>query len=129
MTCVWNALLAGIPKELFNSSIFQPIQLVEYLKQNNRRTDHIKFNGIVLSEKQKDENFEAVASFDTSSIYGGYYCSFEDPFLFLVAELFQINIRHTYNGYNAEYRYNDLEGSLLYLQSSSSHMNFVVFKK
>lgn len=127
MTCVWSALLSGIPRDVFGSvRISQPKDLVEYLKNHNVRTDHVKFNGSVLSDKRKDENYEAIGYFDVRSIYGGYFCAFEDPFLFLVSEIFGINIRHVFNGHVAEY---EVGGDRwIHLRSSMSHMNFVCVK-
>lgn len=132
MTCFWNSLIAGIPKDFYQSGrIFQPIQLVEYLKSNNRKSEHVKFNGSFLSEQRKQENVEAISCFHSDSIYGGYFCAFEEPFLFLVSEIFKINIRHVYNGHVAEYIYEEdgvKSNRCIHLQSSRSHMNFVCFK-
>lgn len=132
MTCVWNALLMGIPKDSYQDGkhITQPLQLVEYLKKYNCKTIHVKINGCLLSDKRIAENLEAVSSFNSSSIYGGYFCAFEDPFLFLVCELFKLNIKHTINGHVAEYIYYDGVQSIkwIHLSSSSSHMNFIAFK-
>jgi hypothetical protein len=127
MTCVWNALLAGIPRDVFrNVHISQPRDLVEFLKNHNLKTDRVKFNGSLLSEKRKEENFEAIKEFDVNSIYGGYFCSFEDPFLFLVCEIFGINIHHVFNGHVGDY---DVGGDRwIHLRSSASHMNFVCLK-
>ena len=130
MTCVWNALLSGIPRNVIRQeNIRQPRDLVEYLKKHNVKTNQVKFNGSFLSEKRKEENFEAVAGFDSGSIYGGYFCSFEDPFLFLVAELFQINIHHLFNGHVADYEVGgNGVNQWMHLRSSASHMNFVCVK-
>lgn len=130
MTCFWNSLLSGIPKDLFlEHSISQPIHLVVYLKKYNLKTDHVKFNGVFLSEKRKDENFEAISSFQSNSIYGGYFCAFEEPFLFLVCELFKINIHHNYNGYIAHYIYDGITpNKCIYLRSNTRHMQFICLK-
>jgi hypothetical protein len=132
MTCVWNALLLGIPKDLYGGeNITQPIELVEYLKKHNCQTIHVKINGSLLSDKRMTENFEAISSFNSSSIYKGYLCAFEDPFLFLVCQIFKLNIRHIINGYVSEYIYNDgiQSKKWIHLSSSSGHMNFIMFKK
>jgi len=128
MTCVWTALLSGIPRDVFgNVRISQPRELVEFLKNHNVKTDHVKFNGSELSEKRKEENYEAIKCFDLESIYGGYFCSFEDPFLFLVSELSKISIRHVFNGHVADYIYGN-ENRCIHLRSSASHMNFVCLR-
>jgi hypothetical protein len=132
MTCVWNALLLGIPKDLYRdgNNITQPLQLVEYLKKHNCQTNHVKINGCFLSDKRITENLEAISSFNSSSIYKGYLCAFEDPFLFLVSQLFKLNIKHSINGHIAEYIYHDGVQSMkwIHLSSSSSHMNFIMFR-
>jgi hypothetical protein len=138
MTCFWNSIISGLQRvkdlpcisqssirDLYHR-IHQPNQFVQYLKNNNIKSDHVKFNGQFLSQKRKDENFEAISSFDVNSIYHGYFCAFEEPFLFLVCELFKINIFHTYNGHNAHYIYDGVNNNIcIHLSSNSSHMNFV----
>jgi len=140
MTCFWNSILCGLnrvkdiscisqslSRELFDNRLLQqPIQLVDYLKRHNIKTDHVRFNGEFLNQKRKDENFEAISVFDSSSIYRGYLCAFEEPFLFLICELFKINIRHNYNGHYGHYSYDGIPSNrCIHLRSNMSHMNFI----
>ena len=73
-------------------------ELVVLLKHFNRKTPCVRWNGTVLSAKQMEENREHIQDFDSNSIYGGYDCSICDPFLLLVTDLFDIEIRHRYLG-------------------------------
>jgi hypothetical protein len=126
MTCFWNSLLHGIPKDSYDEGtmISRPIELVEYLKKRNCKTDHVRLNGVLLNEMRKSENMEAISCLDSNSIYHGYLCAFEEPFLFLVCELCKINIHHNYNGHIAHYIYEGTQ-RCMYLQSNPGHMNFL----
>jgi hypothetical protein len=124
MTCFWNAVLHGIPKELYEDQIHHnPMSLVMYLKARNRKTDEIKICGQLLNEQRKEENVEAIRCFDQNSIYHGYFCSTEDPFLFLIAEVFQISIYHTFLGKMFDYVHPHPKLKL-FIHSNHGHMSF-----
>ena len=107
MTCFWDGILHHLKEEDFqrvfqiskpNNKIF-----VKLLKDNLRKTKNIKWNGESLTDQQLKENFAHIKDFDENSIQGGYLCSTCDPFLFLVSELFNVNINHNYCGYLMKY--------------------------
>jgi hypothetical protein len=125
MTCFWDSLLHGIPRDFFEDRIqHHPTSLVMYLKARNRKTDQIKICGLLLSDQRKEENYEAIKAFDQNSIRNGYLCSAEDPFLFLVAEVFQINIYHTFLGKMFDYVHPNPRLKI-HLSSRTGHMSFV----
>lgn len=127
MTCVWNGLLKAIPigsfKIIDNGIIRKPnaYDLVTLLKQNNKRQEDVSWNGTKLTEKEIEENFEAVKCFNRNSIQGGYLCSTCDSFLCLVCQLFKINIRHNYNGHIMNYQYKDGNVRTIRVQSNRGH--------
>jgi hypothetical protein len=137
MTCFWDALIAGLPVELFQLDTqigassrprrMDPMTFVSFLQSKNKETPHVQINKEFLSKQRQEENFEAVRIYDKKTMYDGYWCAAEDPFLFFVAELFQINIHHNFCGHTFIYSYvNPLvaQSKTLYLHSSNGHMSF-----
>lgn len=134
MTCVWNSLIQGIPINQFNNHNFtkkpNPTQFTQYLKdQNTKNTskvpyrDNIIVNGKNLTNKEKEENFEAIKNFNVGSIGGGYFCSTGDPFLIITGEIFQCSIHHNYNNHLIKYNHSNPKFTIC-VNSSSSHMSF-----
>lgn len=132
MTCFWNAILQGLPLELFsekfNIKYRKPNEkeFICLLKDKNILTKNIKllpFN-IFLNEKRLSENMEWISSLDINSIYNGYYCSSIDPFLCLISELFEINIEHIF--YNTKIIFENIKNmnGTLYLYSNNGHCSF-----
>jgi hypothetical protein len=141
MTCFWDALIAGLPVELFQLDTqigassrprrMDPMTFVSFLQSKNKETPHVQINKEFLSKQRQEENFEAVRIYDKKTMYDGYWCAAEDPFLFFVAELFQINIHHNFCGHTFIYSYvNPLvaHSKTLYLHSSNGHMSFRGFR-
>lgn len=142
MTCFWNALIAGLPSELFQldtqigaSSRLRrdPSSFVSFLQSKNKETPNVQINKQFLNKQRQEENFEAVRVYDVKSMYDGYWCAAEDPFLFFVAELYQINIHHNFCGHICEYTFVDPESKCpssktLFLRSSNGHMSFQGFR-
>ena len=107
MTCYWDGIISTLHDQdfsLFNET--KPcniVNLIEFLKRNNRRTENVYWNQSKLIEKQLSENVEHVKDYNIGGIGCGYDCSVCDPFLLLVSELFNLNIQHNYNGYVMNY--------------------------
>jgi len=126
MTCVWDSILHALCSNRLHSVISatarpSPVQLVSWLKNNNRKTPGVQWNGGSLTAKQQDENFEHVKSFREGTIGGGYDCAACEPFLFLVCELFKVNIDHHYCGHTMQYRTTG-QVPLLKFRSNRGHM-------
>ena len=102
MTCFWEGILSSLDNhdlKLINISTKPPIlQFINTLKNKNTKTNHILWNNNQITSKQLIENFTHVKDFSTSNINNGYLCSTFEPFLFLIAQLFSIDIIHNYNG-------------------------------
>ena len=126
MTCFWDGILHHLKDEDFQR-IFQINKpnnknFVELLKTNLRKTKDIIWNGYTLTDKQLEENYEHVKDFNINSIRSGYLCSICDPFLFLVCELFRVDINHKYCGYNMTYRVKNPTKTLNF-KSNSGHFS------
>jgi hypothetical protein len=106
MTCFWDGLISALGdkqiSEILNVKIkkksIKPIKFVEKLKENNKMTENVTWNEQKLTEQEMKENYERVKELDTDIINKGYLCAASDPFLFLVCELFEINIIFNMNG-------------------------------
>ena len=128
MTCVWDGLLRAIPKGIFRIKtnngrikIANAYDFVDLLQKNNTKQIDVSWNGTKLTEKEIQENFEAVKCFNRNSIRNGYLCSTCDPFLCLVCQLFKLNISHNYNGYIMKYQYKDGQNRTINVQSDKGH--------
>jgi hypothetical protein len=101
MTCFWDGLIKAIDNKAFQVIGYRrkpsPKQFVSLLKNHNRKTRSVICNGEYLTNKQLNENYQAIKELDINRIHNGYYCSTFDPFLFLVSELFLLDIYHKYN--------------------------------
>jgi len=133
MTCFWNGILDGLNFDIILNDIpnilkqnnrinKDPSKLVNYLKENNKITINILVQNQELKEKEKEENYEHIKSFDNHSIHQGYLCSTSDPFLILVCELFEININHLYCGVNIKYTNKNKSRCTIFLGSDRGHL-------
>jgi len=128
MSCFWDSIREKISIEEFkfylnynnnnkpNARIFS-----ELLKNNNRKTINIHWNNIVPTIKQLHENFEAVNCYDINTVNEGYFTSTFEPFLFLVAEIFEVTIEHCYNGYNQIYENKKKSKAIWRFGSNTGH--------
>lgn len=125
MTCFWDSILRGIPNLIRENNISpSPHNLVVYLKNNNKLCVNVRFNGEILNSQRLQENFEAIRCFQEASIYHGYLCCIEDPFLFLISEIFSIDIELIF--LNKKYNYNHISPKRkLHLHASHGHMSFL----
>lgn len=97
MTCFWDGILSQLVTQDFE--LFKQKRrprtthdIFSYLKQHNIKTRDILWNDENITDDQIDENYQAISQYAFSD--DGYYCSTFEPFLFLVSELFKVNIVH-----------------------------------
>ena len=128
MSCFWSSLIQKISIEDFkiylnynNNNKPNPQNFAELLKNNNRKSDNIYWNNIKPSLKQMDENYEAVNCYNTNTVNDGYFTSTFEPFLFLVAEIFEVTIEHCYNGYNQVYENKKKSRTIWRFGSNTGH--------
>lgn len=135
MTCFWNGILDGLNFDVIKNSLpnclknpngtvnKDPLNLVKYLKENNKITENVLIQNEELRKQEKEENYEHIQSFDKVSIHQGYFCSTSDPFLILICELLNINIEHRYCGVNIKYTNKQKSICTLYLGSDRGHLH------
>ena len=92
MTCFWDGLRQGLNVNSSNE------EFISFLKTKNTKKTNVLWNNNSLSDKELEENFIHIEEFNMKSIRNGYDCSTCDPFLILICEVYNINIKHNYNG-------------------------------
>ena len=122
MTCFWDSILSALTEdERQQSGARCPTTLAQYLQGANTRTPEVTWNGESLTAQQMGENMERVRCLEVSQIGGGYDCSTFDPFLFLVAYVFNVHVDHNYNGHPIQYRNTRSASRTLCFRSDTGH--------
>lgn len=124
MACFWNGILSQLsPADFLPFGLEKkpkPKQFVLLLQINNVRTSAVSCQGTRLTEQQMEENYQSVEGYDKEKVNDGYLCSSSDPFLFLVSEIFLVDIDHKYLNKIIQYRH--VRGKrTLHFQSNKSH--------
>ena len=103
MTCVWDTLIRCIKKDEVTQRILgdynSPLDFVKRLKNSNTMIEGILWQGVEVSKKQQEENFEWIRDYNENSIQNGHLTSSADPFIMLVAYLLRIEVIFIFNGY------------------------------
>lgn len=124
MSCFWDSLIQSISNEdkitYFNNNL-NPIDFAKTLKQKNTLTLNVTWNTENLTTQFLDENKQAIDSYDTNTIYNGYYCSSCEPFLFLLCELLNIEIHHNYNNNLMIYKHIKNNRYIIKINSDNGH--------
>ena len=148
MSCFWDAILTGLQHLGFRDELKalnptrRPVTharaLISLLQHLNRRTTSVVWNGTILQDREHTAHSAHVRDFEADTRtydrrLDGYQCSACDPFLFLVAEIFRINVEHTIGGVDGKtakmvYSVGEPRGVLRMTSSSSTrdsgHMSF-----
>jgi len=126
MTCFWDGILNLLTTQeintVFRTSHTGKVSVVDFihgLQQNNVQTPDVIHQGQVMTTKQSLENILSVQSIQPSAVSGGYDCSSADPVLFLIAQLFNCNITHTYNNVNVYYSIATAKGTLTFASNTN----------
>lgn len=99
MSCVWYGLIKKLKLK------YKPLTLYNFIKINNRKTLNVMCNGTFPTETQLIENYERIEKLNQNEVQNGYNCSTFDPLIFLISELYKVNIIHNYNGVIIRYEY------------------------
>ena len=129
MACFWNSIIQSLNKtdlDKLNIKRFRnPLSLVLFLKVKNSKTTNVLWNNEPLTEKQMEENMQAIENYNHKNIYSGYFCSTFEPMLFLISHLFKVNIEHNYNGVHIKYVNYTGDYKWIYYKSSKDHIDFI----
>ncbi len=130
MSCFWDAILNKIKlKDFQNMFNLQqkpsPQEFADLLKLHNKKTIHILWNSQFLTDQQLEENYQHIREYNSSNTSKGYDCSTCDPFLFLICEIFHININHIFLKHRMDYCHTKNifnNNYTIKLQSDKGHM-------
>jgi hypothetical protein len=127
MTCFWDGIFSALDNHDYALLKVEPpatiYALVTLLKSRNCLTSNL--TQPALSAQQMEENFTAVRTYDCSTMPQGYLCSTCDYFLALIAEVFQVNIEHDFNGVPMSYVYAPQARKTLVFTSDTGHFQNV----
>jgi hypothetical protein len=118
MSCFWIGILSALGLDTSNKYIQT---FIYYIKKNNTKTPDVLWNDTALTEKQLDENFQAINELDETNFGNGYLCSTFEPVLFLVSHLFSRSIYHNYNGNILLYKNTMNPTMFIRFQNDSGH--------
>jgi len=128
MTCFWDALIRELQidneRHIILGNYTNPVDLVNCLKSKNTNTNNITWQDEILGEKQKEENYEWIKTYNESNINNGHLTSTADPFLILISFLMDIKIILNYC--NSEIIISPPVNKIRYtikLNNSNSHMS------
>jgi len=129
MACFCNSIIESLNKtdlDTLNIKKFRnPLSLVLFLKVKNCNTSDVLWNNEPLSDKQMEENKQAIENYNHRNIYSGYFCSTFEPILFLISHLFKVNIEHNYNNVHIKYVNYTGDYKWIYYKSSKDHIDFI----
>ena len=129
MSCFWEGNLQALRQKtiyLRRHNIIIPNNMnvegfAKWVQNYAIPTYGVLCNGQMLTSKQITENLEWVKSYNVKDVYQGYYCSTFDPFLFLIAQLFRVNIEHNYDGALIRYQNMNYGAETIKVSSSKTH--------
>lgn len=127
MTCFWNALERSLKNDdyLFIEEK-RPCniqQLIKLLQKKNKPTYNVLWQSQSLSNKEIEENLDAINTYNIFGIYGGHLTSGSDPFLLLICELFCVEIHYKCVGTLIKYTNIKKSRKTLCFSSSKSHFS------
>ena len=110
MACFWRACLRKLKKEdvaivCGEKNPRDPLHFVRGMKKINEThpMDGVKWQGKLLTSKEKEELKEWIREYKESTIMHGKFTSILDPFFTLLCSRFSIDIRHQYLGALIQY--------------------------
>ena len=111
MTCFWDGIISSLDKDdldiLGLTVIPKPAELALRLKQLNKKTNQVYWEGQPLRFNEIEENYIHVRDFLHYNVINGYLCSICDPFLCLLSQLLKVNINHKYLNHTVHYTINN----------------------
>ena len=127
MTCFWDGIMKGLSSDDFKNigETKTDIKgLIRILKNRNKKTRDIIWNGKKIPEKELTENYMAVKDYNINGIQNGHLCSTGDYMLLLICDLFNVNIDHKFLQKTMKYE-KTTNTNKIWVQSNKGHFWFV----
>ena len=96
MSCFWDGILSSLVRNRLIQNTMTIVDIDKLLKSRNTLNPFVTCNRQQLTQQQMHENYRHIQDYDISTINQGYLCSGWDPFLFLICNVFNVNIVHEY---------------------------------
>eukprot|EP00040_Diaphanoeca_grandis_P020778 m.110478 g.110478 ORF g.110478 m.110478 type:complete len:184 (-) comp28045_c0_seq2:598-1149(-) len=103
MSCVWVGILESLKANDFVAKKVKIDHFVDIITSKNRKVTEIMCNNIPLKESEIEENYRRIEQI--SSINTGYLCSASDPLMFLISQIYSVDIVHEYCGVTIHYEH------------------------
>ena len=99
MTCFWDSITSSLVDEEYRTLGIprNRDKLIQTLKNKNTLVNTL-WQGKELTNKEKQEHFEAIKIYNISGIHNGHLTSVCDSFLLLISQILNVNILHNYRG-------------------------------
>tara|TARA_Y100000741_G_C18250803_1_gene557240 strand:- start:698 stop:1078 length:381 start_codon:yes stop_codon:yes gene_type:complete len=97
MTCFWDSILSSLNDEdlrILGTNRHRK-NLIIALKNKNKITTTL-WQGSNLSQKEREESFDAVKDYNIKGIFNGHLTSICDYFLLLISDLLNLSIEHRF---------------------------------
>ena len=124
MTCYWNSIQSRLIKEDFTllgmDTIPKCEQLISLLKEKNKPIETL-WNGTALTNKEKEEHYEAIKCYNIKGIHNGHLTSICDSFLLLICDLLNVNVEHTFLNNTIVYSCKGITRRTLRFKSNQGH--------
>ena len=103
MACFWIAIEQATRPLVPETPKRKPEEMAILVQARNQKTPVVQVNGVSLTEQAQTENLKHCEDYNIETVYNGYDCSTSDPFLCLIAHLFNVDIHHTYMSTEIKY--------------------------
>jgi len=128
MTCFWNGILKSLKKEDFDfvkyNNVKNPVNFIKFLKKNKIEMNNVLWQNNKLKKQEIKEYLTWIDDYDINGIKNGHLTSVCDPFLLLICELFNVNIKHHYNKCVVVYVNENKTRKTLIFSSNNEHFVF-----
>ena len=130
MTCFWDGILRSLDKGDFQFAMQRntkpnKTELIRWLKHANYCANDIHWNNQALSKQELEEHRKAIECYKIADIRSGHMCGACDSFLLLIAQLFHVNIQHSYMNNLITYTNKKNARKMLRFVSSSTHFQCI----
>ena len=122
MTCFWDSITSSLVDEEYRTLGIprNREKLIQTLKNKNTLVNTL-WQGKELTNKEKEEHFQAIEIYNINGIHNGHLTSVCDSFLLLISQILNVNIRHNYRGSIIHYTFRGAPRRTLRFKSNTGH--------
>lgn len=102
MACFWKGILNSLKQKKL-TKLHKITDFIKFVKSRNKLQTRVLWNNQTMGSKTLIENYEHVRDYDIKTVNQGYYTSVCDPFLILIADIFQVEIQFMFLKFHCHY--------------------------